>query len=115
MITLAMVQRHLQAELYEDDEMDYVMQQLLPAARESAELFINRKLYDTPADMLTDQEAGVDPGDQQLITRTIEQAILLTLGEWYANREQAWFKGSGLVTSSAQNLLHPYRKFAGVR
>uniref|UniRef100_A0AAU7J8V9 Head-tail adaptor Ad1 n=1 Tax=Xanthomonas phage MK21 TaxID=3148942 RepID=A0AAU7J8V9_9CAUD len=109
-ITLAMVQRHINAELVEDDEQAYVMDQLLPAAREAASLFLNRNFYDTPEELAAAISAGTS-GDYPLITpRAVDQAILLMLGDFYRDREAT----GKPVSTSAHNLLYPYRVRVGV-
>uniref|UniRef100_UPI003CDF86BD Adaptor protein n=1 Tax=Xanthomonas phage phiXacJX1 TaxID=3374911 RepID=UPI003CDF86BD len=109
-LTLAMVQRHLQADLIEDDERSYVMEQLLPAARESAEMFLNRNIYSTSEELAAAVAAGT-AGQYPLVTpRAVEQAILLMLGDFYRDREAT----GKPVSTSAHNLLYPYRVKVGV-
>lgn len=109
-ITLAMVQRHIQADLIEDDERDYVMLQLLPAAKEAAEMFLNRRTYDTPEELAAAVAAGT-AGDYPIVTpHAVNQAVLLMLGAFYRDREAQ----SQPLSLSAHNLLFPYRAKMGV-
>lgn len=113
MITLATVRRHLNAELFEDEEREYVMEQLLPAAQEAAASFLNRSLYDTEEQRTAAIVAGT-AGDYPMITpRAVDQAILLLLGHLYRNRE-AVTTGLSELPIGAFNLLYPHRVRMGV-
>lgn len=113
MITLSTVRRHLNAELFEDEEREYVMGQLLPAAQEAASSFLNRKLYDTAELLAADVVAGT-AGPYPLITpHAVNQAILLLLGHLYRNREEVGTNLSQLPLG-AFNLLYPHRVMLGV-
>lgn len=113
MITLSTVRRHLNAELFEEEEREYVMEQLLPAARETAASFLNRELYDTDEQRAAAIADGT-AGDYPLVApRAVDQAILLLLGHLYRNRE-AVTTGLSELPLGAFNLLYPHRVRMGV-
>lgn len=74
MIDLALVKQHLRVEF--DDE-DLLIQGYIDSALAHVEQHCDRKI------VLVDPEGP----DQMLLTKDIEQAVLLLVGHWYANRE----------------------------
>lgn len=74
MIDLANVKMHLRVD---GDEEDALIGGYVEAAKAHVEQHCDRKLVD--ADPVEPEEMG--------LTRDVEQAILLLVGHWYANRE----------------------------
>ncbi|MFG0630087.1 head-tail connector protein [Pseudomonas sp. xss_2] len=74
MIDLANVKMHLRVD---GDEEDALIGGYVEAAKAHVEQHCDRKLVE--ADPVEPEEMG--------LTRDVEQAILLLVGHWYANRE----------------------------
>jgi len=74
MLDLASVKLHLRVD---GDEEDPLISGYVEAAKAHVEQHCDRKLVD--ADPVEPQE--------MVLTRDVEQAILLLVGHWYANRE----------------------------
>ncbi|WP_186145465.1 head-tail connector protein [Burkholderia gladioli] len=71
----------LQCRVESDDE-DALLQGYIASARIGLEGYLKRKLYETAAAL----EAAAD-GTGLVMTEAHDQAMLLLIGEWYANRE----------------------------
>lgn len=74
MIELATVKLHLRVD---GDEEDALIGGYLEGAKAHVEQHCDRKLVETDP---------IEP-DEMGLTRDVEQAILLLVGHWYANRE----------------------------
>ncbi|MFV3286886.1 head-tail connector protein [Pseudomonas sp. NY15356] len=74
MIDLANVKMHLRVD---GDEEDALIEGYIEAAKAHVEQHCDRKLVETDP---------VEP-DEMGLTRDVEQAVLLLVGHWYANRE----------------------------
>ena len=74
MLDLATVKMHLRVD---SDEEDALIGGYVAAAKAHVEQHCDRKLVDT--DPVEPEEMGLTPD--------VEQAILLLVGHWYANRE----------------------------
>lgn len=74
MIDLANVKMHLRVD---GDEEDALIGGYIEAAKAHIEQHCDRKLVETDP---------VEP-DEMGLTRDVEQAVLLLVGHWYANRE----------------------------
>ncbi|EQB98650.1 head-tail connector protein [Photorhabdus temperata] len=77
------------------DEEDSLLTTYAKAARQRAENFINRPLFD---DRVPD-----DISEGLVITDDIKLAIMLAVGFWYENREPK------ALPAGFKNLLEPYR------
>ncbi|MCT8349487.1 head-tail connector protein [Photorhabdus temperata] len=77
------------------DEEDNLLTTYAKAARQRAENFINRPLFD-------DRVPG-DVSEGLVITDDIKLAIMLAVGHWYENREGVALPGGFKM------LLEPYR------
>lgn len=93
MIDLARVKSHLKVD---DDEQDSLIAGYFEAAKSHVAMHCDRELVET---------APVEPA-QMGLTPDVEQAILLMVGHWYANREDA---AVGVVPTAVDRLLW-YRK-----
>lgn len=82
MLDLATVKMHLRVD---GDEEDALIGGYIEAAKAHVEQHCDRKLV---------EGEPVDPAEMSL-TRDVEQAILLLVGHWYANREAVVVGGSG--------------------
>lgn len=98
MITLDDIKLHCRID--HDDE-DSLLTQYHAAAREQVENYICRPLFDTVAP--PDVEDGI------AMTRSIEQAMLLLIGHWYAHRESVADVSMSEVPHGVHALLQPYR------
>lgn len=93
MIDLARVKLHLRVD---GDEEDSLINGYLEAAKSHVSMHCDRELVEA---------APVEP-DQMGITPDVEQAILLLIGHWYDNREDA---AVGVTPTAVERLLW-YRK-----
>lgn len=108
MITMRSVKHQLRLEL-DDNSEDEFLQQLIDAAIESVELYLNRKLYATSADLTADT---AHPVGSMVITASIKQASLMMVSELYNNRETTTF--SRVADNPAVALLlAPHRRIEG--
>lgn len=100
MIDLPTVKMHLRVD---GDEEDALIGGYVAAAKAHVEQHCDRKLVDTDP---------VEP-DEMGLTRDVEQAILLLVGHWYANREAVVVGASGTGATAmplAVDRLLWYRK-----
>ncbi|MDQ7970750.1 MAG: head-tail connector protein [Oxalicibacterium faecigallinarum] len=112
LITPELAKLHLRVD---GDDEDQLIALYTDAAEETAMEFINRTVY-ADADELADAVlAGTAGQDPMVVTKSIQAAILLILGDLYANREDTVV---GTIVASlprgAQALLQPYRVQMGV-
>ncbi|GAC1030492.1 hypothetical protein thsps21_13190 [Pseudomonas sp. No.21] len=106
MVALELVKQHLRVEHGEEDTL---IQGYLDAAKVHVEKYCDREIVAEP----TDPDAPpIDLNTQMLLTKDIEQAILLLVGHWYSSREAVVI---GTITSSlpfgVEALLWPRRSF----
>jgi len=109
-VTAEQAKKHLRVDTDADDDL---IQLYLNAAEDQASQFMNRKFYETQADI---DNAGVDAGDRPIVINdSIRAAILLTVGHLYSNREE---NITGTIVAElkmgVQHLLTPYRIKMGV-
>lgn len=97
MIDLATVKMHLRVD---GDEEDVLIGGYIEAAKAHVEQHCDRKLVEVDP---------VEP-DEMGLTRDIEQAILLLVGHWYANREAVVIGTSASDIPLAVDRLLWYRK-----
>lgn len=79
-VTLDEAKKHLRVEFNDDDAL---IEGLIVAARQWAEDFLNRSLVAAPP-----TPAEPNPKAPEVLQKW-KQAMLLVLGHWYANREDA--------------------------
>lgn len=97
MIDLALVKLHLRVD---GDEEDTLIGGYLEAAKAHVEQHCDRKLVE--GDPVYPAEMG--------LTRDVEQALLLLVGHWYANREAVVMSGAPSAVPLAVDRLLWYRK-----
>ncbi|MDM9594658.1 head-tail connector protein [Pseudomonas guariconensis] len=97
MIDLATVKMHLRVE---GDEEDALIGGYVAAAKAHVEQHCDRKLVET--DPVEPEEMG--------LTSDVEQAVLLLVGHWYANREAVVIGTSASEVPLAVDRLLWYRK-----
>ena len=97
MIDLARVKLHLRVD---GDEEDTLITGYFEAAKSHVSMHCDRELVET---------APTEP-DQMGITPDVEQAILLLVGHWYANREAVALGTISTVVPLAVERLLMYRK-----
>lgn len=97
MIDLARVKLHLRVD---GDEEDSLINGYLEAAKSHVSMHCDRELVEA---------APVEP-DQMGITPDVEQAILLLVGHWFANREGVALGTISTVVPLAVERLLMYRK-----
>lgn len=97
MIELSRVKLHLRVD---HDEEDALIQGYLGAAQAHVEQHCDRTLV----------EASPTGPEQMLLTKDVEQAILLLVGHWYANREAVVVGNAPSAVPLAVDRLLWYRK-----
>ncbi|MDI3399655.1 head-tail connector protein [Pseudomonas sp. V88_4] len=97
MLDMTTVKLHLRVD---SDEEDALIGGYLEAAKAHVEQHCDRKLVET--DPAEPEEMG--------LTRDVEQAILLMVGHWYANREAVVVGGAASAVPLAVERLLWYRK-----
>ncbi|MGE6320544.1 head-tail connector protein [Pseudomonas oryzihabitans] len=97
MIELSRVKLHLRVD---HDEEDALIQGYLSAAKSHVEQHCDRTLV----------EANPTGPEQMLLTKDVEQAILLLVGHWYANREAVVVGNAPTAVPLAVDRLLWYRK-----
>ena len=99
MIELARIKLHLRLD---GDEDDALVLGYVDAAKSHVTMHCDRELVDG---------APVEP-DQMGLTPDVEQAILLLVGHWYANREAVVIGTiSSAVPLAVDRLLWPRKRF----
>jgi len=84
------------------------------AAVQSAEDFLNRKVYATAGELATavlDGAAGEEP---IVVNDAIRAAVLLITGHLFRNREDVTGEATYQLPSGAHSLLWPHRRGLGV-
>lgn len=106
MVALELVKQHLRVEHGEEDAL---IQGYLEAAKVHVESYCDRVIVAAP----TDPDAPpIDLNTQMLLTKDIEQAILLLVGHWYNNREATILGATPAVLPfGVEALLWPRRSF----
>ncbi|WP_338804956.1 head-tail connector protein [Xenorhabdus griffiniae] len=79
----------------DSDEEDELLQAYLAVAREKAENYLNRRLYE--------EHVPEDDPDGMLITPLVKLALMLAVGFWYKHREP------NVLTNGFKELLNDYR------
>ncbi|WP_434672168.1 head-tail connector protein [Pseudomonas sp. R1-15] len=97
MIELATLKMHLRVD---GDEEDALIGGYLEAAKAHIEQHCDRRLV----------EANPVEPDEMGLTRDVEQALLLLVGHWYANREAVVMGGGPSAVPLAVDRLLWYRK-----
>ncbi|MDS9879440.1 head-tail connector protein [Pseudomonas protegens] len=97
MLDLANVKLHLRVD---GDEEDTLISGYIEAAKAHVEQHCDRKLV----------EVDPDEPDEMGLTRDVEQAVLLLVGHWYANREAVVVGGAPSAVPLAVDRLLWYRK-----
>lgn len=81
MVSLDRVKQHLRVDHDEENEL---IQAYLESALSYVEQYCDRQIIDpAPAE----GEEPIDPNTQMLVTKDVEQAMLLLVGHWFNNRE----------------------------
>lgn len=91
MVSLDRVKQHLRVDHGEEDEL---IQAYLASAAAYVGGYCDRQIVDPPP---AAGEEPIDPETQMLITKDVEQALLLIVGHWYNNREAVVI---GTITSA---------------
>lgn len=85
----------------DDETEDELLLLYFASARRRAENFINRKLYE-------DAVPDTDP-DGLVIADDILLALMLLVGHWYENREEATDAAKASIPFGFTSLIEPYR------
>lgn len=111
LVPIETARQHLRLDGSDDDALVTLY---LGAASDSAQEFLNRRVYpdaESMAAAVLDGSAGADP---MLITDAIRAAILLILGHLYTNREDVGAVALAALPRGSLDLLTPYRVGWGV-
>lgn len=98
MLELATVKMHLRVD---GDEEDALIGGYVAAAKAHVEQHCDRKLVET--DPVEPEEMG--------LTGDVEQAVLLLVGHWYANREAVTAAAANVMPLAVERLLWYRKKF----
>lgn len=104
-VTLARAKAHVHATHDSDDEM---LQHYIDAAEDYAARYMGRESLD---ELLIEPDSDSDQSSEEAprLPASVEQAVLLLVGDYYALRE-AQVMGSSLVKNpAAEALMHFYR------
>lgn len=113
LVTIEEARAHCRA----DSDDDTMLEVYGAAAEESAQNFLNRRVYKdagTLAQAVRDNVAGDDP---MVVTPVIKAAVLLILGHLYRNREEVVIgnsAGAAQLPMGATAILWPHRVGLGV-
>ncbi|MGE6916746.1 head-tail connector protein [Achromobacter kerstersii] len=108
LVTIELLRIHCRA----DSTDDSLLEVYGSTAEESAQAYLNRRVFATPEDMAAAVLAGAAGVDPMVVTSTVRAAILLIAGSLYLNREDGL--ESKALPIGAQALLQPYRVGLGV-
>lgn len=86
----------------------------LGAAEESAQEYLNRRVYATADEMAAAVLAGSAGADPMMVNDAIRAAVLLILGHLYTNREDVGTVALAALPRGSRDLLTPYRVGWGV-
>ncbi|HCR1107419.1 TPA: phage gp6-like head-tail connector protein [Klebsiella aerogenes] len=89
----------------DDTGEDSLLTMYAEAARERAENYLNRRLYD--------KEVPEEDENGLVITPAIKLALLLIIGHWYENREGSLIGGMSEIPFGFTGLLRDYRRGPG--
>jgi len=101
MISLEQVKYQCRIEQDENEE-DVLLEGYIRAARSHCQAWLDRTIYETAVP--SDDPDGVINND------SIDQAMLLLVGHWYANREAVTDSNMTEVPLGVHHLLQPYRR-----
>jgi hypothetical protein len=113
LVTIEQARAHCRA----DPEDDALLEVYGAAAEESAQNFLNRRVFkdeDSMAQAVLDNVAGDEP---MVVTPVVVAAVLLILGHLYRNREEVVIGDSAAAAQlpvGATSLLWPHRIGLGV-
>lgn len=90
------------------------VQVALDGATQSAVDYLNRRVFESTAEMEAAIAAGTAGDNPMVVNAAIRAAILKTTGELYANREDSAAGTVGELPFNARTLLRPHRIIPGV-
>ena len=107
MISIDTAKQHLRVDGSDEDGL---IQLYVEAATQAACDYLGRKVYADQDALDADPDAGEHA---MVITPSIRAAVLLILGDLYANRERHTSSITSVVLDRAQALLRPHRIVQG--
>lgn len=111
MISIDTAKQHLRVDGSDEDGL---IQLYVEAATQAACDYLGRKVYADQDALDADPDADPDAGEHAMvITPSIRAAVLLILGDLYANRERHTSSITSVVLDRAQALLRPHRIVQG--
>lgn len=113
---MALVERALALGFLRQDSgvEDDVVQVLVDGATQSALDYLNRQVFEDAVSMAAAVAAGTAGDEPMVINGAIKAAILKTVGEMYANREDSAGVHVVELPFNARTLLRPHRIVSGV-
>jgi hypothetical protein len=103
---------HLRTDVGAEDEL---IQLYLDGAQQAAIDYLNRKVFATQEELEAAEAAGTAGELPMVANSAVKAAILKTLGDLYANREDSVIGATAVeLPLSARRLLRPHRIVPGV-
>lgn len=108
LVTIDLLRTHCRA----DSADDSLLEVYGSTAEESAQAYLNRRVYPTPEQLAAGVLGGTAGNDPMLVTSAIRAAVLLIAASLYRNREEG--PETRALPIGAQALLQPLRVGLGV-
>ncbi|WP_395501827.1 head-tail connector protein [Ectopseudomonas mendocina] len=106
MVSLDRVKQHLRVDHGEEDEL---IQAYLESAVAYVERYCDRQIVDPPP---AEGEDPIDPDKQMLLTKDLQQVMLLLVGHWFNNREAVVIGTiSNAIPMAVESLLWQRKNF----
>lgn len=105
LIPLETIKRQLRLDTEPDSDLDPELERLLAVAVDHASQYLGRPIpWDDPE----------TSSSEALLPASVEQALLILIGEFFENREQHVVGSSIAENPTVERLLHPYRIGLGI-
>lgn len=107
LVSVGLAIGHVRAVAGDEDEL---IQLYLGAAEQSAQDYLNRKVYATQVELEADQAAGTAGANPMVVNDAIKAAVLKTVADLYDNRGDSVVGYSvAELPLTAKALLRPHR------
>ncbi len=110
LVTIETIKTHLRLPLDADSDLDPYLEQLHDAAKDYIEQYLGRELPWVDVD----DEDGDSDSSEEMLPKSVLQALLILIAEYFENREQHVIGASVAEISTVHRLLHFYRSGLGI-